>query len=310
MIGSWFSGQPRKNHHEGTALVGVGEWFSSFCGNIQVQQRDDISSRYRSITRRLNTDFWDTTSDTAHSLYVGSYGRNTAIDFSDIDMTMELPNALYFKYDKYVTNGQSALLQAVKTSIDRTYPSTNLRADGQVIQVTFWDGINFEVVPVFLNDAGSYTFPDANNGGRWRTTNPRPEVAAIKNRNAVCNNNLVPLCRMMRSWKDKWSVPIGGLLIDTLAYQFIENYEYRDKSYLYYDWMCRDFFDWMARQDAQQEYWKAPGSGQYVYGKGLFQNKARRCHNIAITAIEYAGKGQEWAAKRDWRDIFGTAYPN
>jgi UTP:GlnB (protein PII) uridylyltransferase len=122
----------KRSTKERTAL-GVGEWFNSFCWNLQVQQADDISSRYRAITKRLNTDFWETVSDTAHSLYVGSYGRNTAIDFSDIDMIMELPVALYHQYNKYITNGQSALLQAVKTSIERTYARTNLRADGQVI---------------------------------------------------------------------------------------------------------------------------------------------------------------------------------
>jgi hypothetical protein len=30
---------------------------------------------------------------------------------------------------------------------------------------------------------------------------------------------------MARAWKKKWEVPIGGLLIDILAYQFIENGE-------------------------------------------------------------------------------------
>ena len=96
----------------------LGEWFSDFCGNIQVQDVGTISSRYKSITRRLNMDFWDTTSDTSHSLYVGSYGRNTAIQgFSDLDMIFELPSDLYFQYDKYDGNGQSALLQAVRTSM-------------------------------------------------------------------------------------------------------------------------------------------------------------------------------------------------
>lgn len=290
--------------------MGVAEWFNTFCCNIQVQKRDDISTRYKAITQRLNNDFWETYSNTAHSLYVGSYGRNTAINYSDIDMIMELPGSLYYKYDAYVTNGQSALLQAVKTSIERTYSKTNLRADGQVIQVPFTDGICYEVVPVFQNKDGTYTFPDANNGGRWRTTNPRPEIDAIRNRSARCNNNLVPLCRMMRAWKDKWGVPIGGLLIDTLAYQFIENYQYRDKSYLYYDFMSRDFFEWMANQDEQQDFWRAPGSGQYVYGKGLFQYRAKRCYNIAVSAIAYSTGGKEWSAKQDWRDIFGTAFPN
>jgi len=81
---------------------------------------------------------------------------------------------------------------------------------------------------------------------------------------------------MMRSWKTQGDVRIGGLLIDTLAYQFIEHYEYRDKSYFCYDYMCRDFLRWMGDQDEEQEYWKAPGSGAYAYGKGLFQYKAKR----------------------------------
>lgn len=293
--------------------MGLAEWFSTFCANIQVQDGGTISTRYKNITRRLNSDYWTTTSDTAHSLYVGSYGRNTAIQgISDLDMIFQLPYSVYEQYNNYSGNGQSALLNAVKTSIEKTYSTTSIRADGQVILVPFNDGITFEVVPAFINKDDSFTYPDSNNGGRWRTTNPKPEIEAICARNAVCNGNLILLCRMMRSWKNKWNVPIGGLLIDTLAYQFIESYTYRDKSYLYYDYFCRDFFKWMAEQDENQEYWKAPGSGQYVYGKGLFQYKANRCYNISLEAIahETASPKQEWSAKQKWRDIFGNSFPD
>lgn len=293
--------------------MGLAEWFSTFCANIQVQDGGTISTRYKNITRRLNSDYWTTTSDTAHSLYVGSYGRNTASQgISDLDMIFQLPYSVYEQYNNYSGNGQSALLNAVKTSIEKTYSTTSIRADGQVILVPFNDGITFEVVPAFINKDDSFTYPDSNNGGRWRTTNPKPEIEAIRSRNAVCNGNLILLCRMMRSWKNKWNVPIGGLLIDTLAYQFIESYTYRDKSYLYYDYFCRDFFKWMAEQDENQEYWKAPGSGQYVYGKGLFQYKANRCYNISLEAIahETASPKQEWSAKQKWRDIFGNSFPD
>jgi hypothetical protein len=292
--------------------MGVADWFSSFCSNIQIKDSSStISARYKLITQRLNTDFWDTTSDTAHSLYVGSYGRNTAINgLSDLDMLFQLPFATYTQYNNYVGNGQSALLQAVKSSIEKTYSKTSIKADGQVILVPFTDGITFEVVPAFLNIDDSYTFPDATGGGSWRTTNPRPEIEAIRSRNVDCNYNLVPLCRMMRSWKHDWTVPIGGLLVDTLAYQFIEQYEYRDKSYLYYDFICRDFFKWMSEQSEEQEYWKAPGSGQYVWGKGLFQYKAKRCYNLSMDAIAHASANQEWSAKQKWREIFGTAFPD
>ena len=145
--------------------MGLADWFSTFCSSIQVQDTGTISLRYRNITRRLNTDFWNNTSETSHSLYVGSYGRNTAIEgFSDLDMLFELPYAVYERYNAYVGNGQSALLQEVKRSIERTYPTTNVGADGQVIQVPFSNGITFEVVPAFVNGGGELHAP----GHKWR----------------------------------------------------------------------------------------------------------------------------------------------
>ena len=293
--------------------MGLADWFHTFCDNIKVQNGATISLRYRTITKRLNTDFWRTDSDTAHSLQVGSYGRNTAIHgTSDVDMIFQLPWSLYEQYDSYSSNGQSALLQEVRNSVKKTYSGTDIGADGQVILIPFSDGITFELVPGFLNPDDSYTHPDSNGGGSWKRTNPRPEIEAIRTRNSTCNDNLIPLCRMMRAWKKKMSVPIGGLLIDTLAYQFIIDWEYRDKSYFYYDYMCRDFFAYMADQSTDQEYWRAPGSGQRVYAGGQFQYKAKRCYNIALQAIEHetATPKREWSAKQKWREIFGTSFPD
>lgn len=293
--------------------MGIANWFSTFCTNIQVDKKDAISKRYNAITKRLNTDFWSTNSEISHSLYVGSFGRNTATYMvSDVDMIFRLPYEIYEKYNAYSSNGQSALLQTVKQSISTTYSITKVKADGQVIVVPFDDGIEFEVVPAFINKDESYTFPNSNDNGSWKTTDPLPEISAIRTRNAVCNNNLIALCRMMRQWKSMWSVPIGGLLIDTLAYNFIATWEYRDKSYFYYDFMCRDFFKWMSEQSREQSYWKAPGSGQHVYGKGLFQYKAGQCYNLACAAIEHeaADPKREWSAKQKWNEIFGAKFPS
>lgn len=293
--------------------MGLADWFSKFCANLRVQEKDSISIRYRKTTRRLNADFWNTQSNTSHSLYVGSYGRNTAIKgFSDLDMIFRLPPGLYKQYDNHVWNGQSSLLQAVRNSLQKTYSSTSIGADGQVIQVSFTDGITFEIVPAFVNNGGSFTFPDSNKGGRWRITDPKPEIKAIRTRNGESNGNLIRLCRMMRSWKSIWDVPMGGLLVDTLAYQFIDIWKHKKESYYYYDYMCRDFFGFMADQDREQKYWKAPGSGQYVFKKGLFQWKARRCFNIACAAIEAetSNPKKERTAKKKWREIFGSAFPD
>ena len=139
--------------------MGLGEWFQTFCSTLQVSKEADISRRYHAITRRLNTDFWKTDSDETHSLYVGSYGRNTAIDgVSDVDMVFQLPFSVYEQYNAHLVNGQSALLQAIRSSILTTYSVTNVGADGQVILVPFDDDITFEVVPAFLKGTSKNPF--------------------------------------------------------------------------------------------------------------------------------------------------------
>lgn len=290
--------------------MGIGENFKTFCKNLIISEQDVIEARSKAITKRLNIDFWNSLSDVSHTLYVGSYGRDTAIGISDLDVVFILPILLYSKYKSYQFNGQSALLQKVKDSILKTYPNTKIGGDGQVVVVSFSGGMKFELVPAFEREDGGFIYPDSNIGGSWKITNPVPEINAIKRINIYCNYNLKPLCRMMRAWKNHWDVPMGGLLLDTLACNFVSNWEYKDKSYLYYDWMSRDFFLYVANQDPQQNYWRATGSNQYIWRKGAFEYKAKRCYNLAQEAIDYESKGMTWAAKQKWREIYGTAYPS
>ncbi|MEI8602682.1 hypothetical protein P4S55_18710 [Shewanella sp. PP-Sp27a-2] len=195
--------------------MSVSDKFSTFCGNLRMSDVviSNISYRTKQITKRINSDFRGIDSDSRYSLFVGSYGRGTDIHVSDIDLIVQLPYEEYAKYDSYTTNGQSALLQAVRNSIAKTYSSSYVSGDGQVVKLNFTDGICFEIVPAFINkDDRSFTYPDTNNGGRWRVTDPRSEIAQINESNGHWNKNLKRLCRMARAWKDKWDVPMGGCL--------------------------------------------------------------------------------------------------
>jgi len=284
--------------------------FQNFCTAIRIKSSvvSDISYRYGRITKQLNTDFWDTDSETSHSLYVGSYGRDTDIHVSDIDMLFRLPSSVYERINSHQGNGQSALLQEVRNSLKNTYSTTHMRGDGQVLVIEWDDGIRFEVLPCFINNDESFTYPDTNDGGKWGTTNPKPEIEAIRIANSKWNDNLKNLCRMTRAWKDKWEVPMGGLLIDTLAYNFLGNWEHRDKSYLYHDYMTRDFFKYLKDQDTKKNYWLAPGSNQYVWRKGLFEYKALRCYNISLEAIDYEAREMPYSANEKWQEIFGSKF--
>lgn len=116
---------------------------------VDASTRSLISSRYKRITKAANREFWGSDSETAHSLYVGSYGRGTATSASDLDVLLSLPREEYERYDGYRSNGQSRLLQAVKDAVLGTYPRTGIRADGQVVVVDFSDGMKFELLPAF-----------------------------------------------------------------------------------------------------------------------------------------------------------------
>lgn len=292
--------------------MSVSNWFQTFNDNLRMNQStvNNIAVRYKRITKQLNKDFWNSESEILHSLYVGSYGRGTDIITSDIDMIFQLPYAVYTQYNNYTGNGQSALLQSVKNSILKTYSNTYMRGDGQVIVIEFSDGVRFELVPAFINNDNSYTYPDSNNGGNWKTTNPRAEIAEITNTNRQVNRNLKRLCRMVRAWKYNCNVPMGGLLIDTLAYNFIINYVNKDKSFLYYDWLSRDFFKYLSELSTTQSYWLSPGAKQYVYKTGNFQTKAKKAYECALEAIDYEINSYSYSSKLKWREIYGNKFPS
>jgi Second Messenger Oligonucleotide or Dinucleotide Synthetase domain len=293
--------------------MGVGDWFFSFCDKVKLGQgqRSLFATRTARITRVLNIDSRNSDSDSSNRFYVGSMGRNTAIpSVSDVDLLYMLPYATFVQYEAYGGNKQSALLSAVRNTIRKTYPNSEVSGDGQVVVINFADGVTYEVLPAFLNTDGGYNYPDSNGGGAWRTCWPRQEMDAFADRDATCNRNLVELCRMVRAWRDYNAVPMSGMLIDTFAYQFIETWPYRDKSYLYYDYLTRDFFNFLAGQDSTQHHWRAPGSMAWVRRTGPFEYKARQAELRALEALAYLSRNEDWSARQRFREIYGTAFPS
>ena len=192
-----------------------------------------IRTRYETVTRAINREFWDLQSDTSHSLLVGSYGRGTAIDTSDIDILVELPKSEYDRYDIVKGNGQSRLLQAVRSAIQTAYPRSDIRADGQVIKISFSDGIRFEVLPAFKSVSywsqdTTYTYLDTNMGGNWKSTNPKAEQDAMKEKNISSNGLLFDTCKHFRRVRDGRfsSYYLSGIVIDSFVYIAMRNWQW------------------------------------------------------------------------------------
>lgn len=195
---------------------------------IPATVRYTIARRYRAVTKAINREFWNTQSNVQHSFYVGSYGRGTAIDTSDIDILVELPEHEYDRCDMLKGNGQSRLLQTVKNAILATYPCSDIRADGQVVKINFSDEIQFEILPAFIDWTGIYIYPDTNMGGNWRSTDPKAEQYAMKKKNESSNGLLYDTCKHMRRIRDEHfkSYHLSGIVIDSFVYAAMGNWRW------------------------------------------------------------------------------------
>lgn len=191
-------------------------------------------------------------------------------------------------------------------SIRETYKNTNVRVNGQVVEVKF-NNYLVEVLPCFKMESGSYKYPDSNNGGFWDYCNPLAEKEAVTKKNDDKNKNLKRLCKMVRAWKNEHGVPMNGLLIDTLCYNFFSSTsKYDEKSYSSYRELVRDFFSYIVDEGEDKEFWRAPGSRSPVYNKkGKFIPKSKKALRKCNEAVE-----DQSIAINNLRSVFGRRFPS
>ncbi len=287
--------------------MNISQTFKDFITNIKISEdkASTISYRYGRITKALNNKFRDTESTTANSLQVGSYGRYTGIKgISDLDMLYIMPASKWADYN--VNGGQSKLLKDTKEALLSTYSTSDIKVDRCVVTFNFTDA-HIDVQPVFEIEDQDYKYPDTYNGGSWKITKPRKEMAAMTEAEQQKNRNLRRLCKMARSWKNKNGTCMGGLLIDTLTYNFLNSTtSYDSSSFSSYDEMCRNFFKYLYNLPGNQKEYAALGSRQRVKVKKSFKRKAKKAYNLAEEAIEASSENIQ---HNKWRDIFGNDFP-
>lgn len=277
--------------------------FEGLLTNLKVDNAADIAARRDQIIKVLNHEFRDLDGSNGNQMMVGSYGRHTAIrGISDLDLLYVLPASQRATYQ--LPGGPSKVLKRTKDAIGARYPKTSVTVDRLVVVVQFTNFM-FEVQPVFANDDGSFAYPDTKSDS-WKTTKPRAEIDETSREDTLTHGNLRRLSKFTRAWKNKHGVAIGGLLIDTLAYNFMQKHDtYRTAKADQYGEMVRDFFLYLS-EETHHEFYAALGSGQQVRVKKKFQHRAKKAHALAVTAIEADGNAN---AYKKWRALFGRAVP-
>lgn len=212
----------------------MGNYVEKHINVIPKDVRDTITQRYHTVTKATNRAFWQSESDSNHTLYVGSYGRGTAVKTSDVDILCSLPHQEFERFRQAAGNRQSRLLQALRQAILAVYPNSDIRADGQVVKIAFSDGMRFELLPAFhqinmygIEQAG-FRYPDSNMGGNWNSTNPKAEQAAVHDENRNTNGLYQATCRHLRIIRNDHfsSFHLPGIVIDSFVYVAIQGWHF------------------------------------------------------------------------------------
>jgi len=287
--------------------MGIESAFHDYVNWLQEINMEDKNKRMKRITKKMNKTYYDgNNSEEEHFLLIGSLGRHTAIkSVSDVDIAFILSQKEYDKYNSRKNNGQSDLLQDIKKTLSELASRTIVRGDGQVVVLEFSD-YEVELCPFFKKNDDSYIYPNSNNGGKWQTSKPVAEIVESEVMIDETNGHFQNVCNMLRAWKNEQGFKFGGLLVDTLVYNFfLANKKYYATTFSEYPELLKDLFKYLKGLNKHQDFWLALGSNQRVYNKdGQFVIEAKKVYN-KIKDIE--NDSDDMYGKM--RELFGNEFP-
>ena len=289
--------------------MSVSARFNKFLENLRLtdDQVTKGTARREAVVGTLNPSYWNSSNTTAHSRFVGSWAKHTRIrPPRDVDIIYELPKEVYDRFNSRTGNKQSQILQEVRSILLAQYPKTAIRGDGPVVVVPFV-AFNVEVIPAFALNGGGHWICMTENGGHYKKANYAEEEDQITKSDAGTAGNTRHLIRMMKCWQGYCSVPIKSFHIELLAVDFLSGWIYKGKSFTYYDFMVRDFLQYLIDKENTSVY--APGTREAMSIGSGWESKARTALTRAQKACNFEAASDWSSAGEEWQKIFGTDIP-
>lgn len=283
--------------------------FSQLLANLTITDRqcEDGQTKQAGIRACLNRHYWGTSSETANSFLIGSWGKLMQVRPSrDVDIMFLLPAKVYQRFQQRDGNRQSQLLQEVKGVLAATYGQTTMRGDGQVVVVPF-NTMPMEVVPGFRCNNGSIIICDTNDGGRYMTSTAEAEANEMETSNLAWNGNTRALARMMKCWQRERNVPLKSFQLERLAVEFMRQWPHRDRDVFWYDWMIRDFLAYLIGRASGLLL--MPGTGEVIPLGSDWLSRAQAASGAAVEACNNERDNYGALAGTEWEKIFGAAVP-
>ena len=282
--------------------------------NPTEKQRQDIQTKRETIDSALtNNPRIFLLTQKQQSFLTGSYSRGTIIrPIHDVDLYVRVH---YGKHAKDKSPRSILLLMAA--ALRKRFPNnTSVNIDSPCIIVSFF-GYKFDVVPVvcYEDNPDLYDIP-APGSQSWMQCYPHVPSRWLSSCNHRNNKMFIPLIKILKQWNRVNNVGLKSFHLELLTEKVFGSvtdiYSYPQGIL---DWMycVKDWF-WGNRYPFIQE----PGQSykfvdNYVYEKAfrlrVIRNKLDAALKKAERAYDFYLKGRHIAARRIWRNMFGSIFP-
>ena len=275
--------------------------FNIFISNITLTpaQSDDAQTKYTGVCKNLYNKYCSGNYDEGCKFLFGSYKTKTNVrpltEDQDVDVLFKIPKETFEKFDAYESNGQSALLQEVRTTLQEKYTTTDkIKAWGKVVLVQFAENHhNVEVLPAYEQEDKTFLIPNSEDGGSWETFDPRAEVKKFEDSNEKTQGLTRNLCKMLKSWAhNTTSMAYKSYKRMNDVISFLDIHYSSGKGDFSYSKIVFDFFDYM----------KSSCESNIKSYVDTALERARK-------ALEYEDNDKCIEASDEWRKIFGAEFP-
>lgn len=275
-------------------------------------QTDAAVARAVDCVVALNSAFYTSGDAVDRITLIGSVVKGTSIKpISDVDVVFLMPVGTYARYDDYSGNGQSALLQEVRSVLSKRYPLTTIKGDGPVVQVGFASGASVEVVPAVLHKNSDILHvecevPVTRSGGAWEAASYGAQYDQFNNLNKRRSGQLSRLMRYMKGWRRTQFAQIKSLVLELMAIDFFQSWDVAltKTTAVYDDWLVRDFLVYMVAH--QNTVYSMAGTSKRIETGYGWRQDATRSSSDAQNACRQPEASFSYLSS--WRKVLGDGF--
>lgn len=244
------------------------------------------------------------------ALIIGSHAKDTAIAGP---ATLDLA---FVGLDPLRDGEPAPALRALTDRLYQRYGLVAMAAEGGLVVQpgprVAGERVRIRILPAVADGDGIRIYPLARPLSRplarrpsapWLRLAPAAEIAHLDRIDYLAEGKARHLVRLIKAWQRALAVPLGGFAIELLCCEFLSAWLYRRRSYLFYDWMVRDFFFWLTAQSGRVL--SVPGDGDPLAIGSAWLDEAEAAYAAAVAAADLERENAGVAALGHWRRIFG-----